>query len=152
MKVISIILLIGLAVSFSAAAQSNEVIDQVLDQNELVYKNGAYFVLTASGMVPETTEPEEAFSALLEKKSEWKLKNPRPEQKMRLGDFSHILMRALDIPGGLLYRIFPGPRYAAKELSYLGIIKKSADPFRDITGSEALQILGDTLEWKGAAQ
>ena len=102
MKVISIILLVGLAVSFSAAAQSNEVIDQVLDQNELVYKNGAYFVLTASGIVPETTEPEEAFTALLEKQSEWKLKNPRPEQKMRLGDFSHILMRALDIPGGLL--------------------------------------------------
>jgi hypothetical protein len=152
MKVIPIILLIGLAVSFSAAAQSNEVIDKVLDQNELVYKNGAYFVLTASGMVPETTGPEEAFTALLEKQSEWKLKNPRPEQKMRLGDFSHILMRALDIPGGLLYRIFPGPRYAAKELSYLGIIKKNADPCRDITGSEALQILGDTLEWKGAAQ
>jgi hypothetical protein len=152
MKVISIILLVGLAVSFSAAAQSNEVIDQVLEQNELVYKNGAYFVLTASGMVPETMGPEEAYTALLEKQSEWKLKDMRPEKKLRLGDFSHILMRALDIPGGLLYRIFPGPRYAAKELSYLGIIKKSADPYRDITGSEALQILGDTLEWKEGRQ
>lgn len=152
MKVLLIILLVGTAVSFSAAGQSNEVIDRVLEQNELVYKNGAYFVLTASGMLPDTVSPVEAFEALLEKKEEWKLKEPLPGKQMRLGDFSHILMRALNIKGGLLYRIFPGPRYAAKELAYLGMIKNSHDPCREITGSEALQILGDTLEWKGAAQ
>ena len=146
------LLFIALAVPFTATAQSNEVIDQVLEQQELIYKNGAYFILSAAGMVPETVQPEEAFAALLEKKEEWKLKDVLPQKQMRLGEFSYILMRALDIRGGLLYRIFPGPRYAARELAYTGIIKGSSDPYREITGGEALQILGDTLAWKGEAQ
>lgn len=147
-----VFLFIGLSVPFSAAAQSNEVIDSVLAQGELIYKNGAYFVLTASGMIPETAEPEEAYDFLLRKQEEWKLKEIAPDKRMRVGDFSYLMMRSLDIKGGLLYRIFPGPRYAARELSYLGFIKEHPSPCRELTGSEALQILGDALEWKGGQQ
>ncbi len=145
--VLSLLLFVCL-VPIAVSAQSNDVIDEVLEQTKLTYQNGAYLALSASGMISETDDPAEAYEVLTAQADNWKLKKLSPEKSMRLGDFSYILMRALEIKGGLFYKIFKGPRYAARELDYLGIIKEKPDPYRKISGTEAIQILGDTLEWK----
>jgi hypothetical protein len=57
-------------------------------------------------------------------------------------------MRALDIPGGIMYSMFPGPRYAAREIAYLGFVRGSGAPGRTVSGNEVMYILGRVLEWK----
>lgn len=149
---IVLFLFLGFCIPCTLAAQSNHVIDRVLAQEELRYAEGAYLAFAAAGLLSETAGPEEAYDLVRENRAKWKLKEPSPEKKMRLGDFSYILMRTLEIKGGLMYRIFPGPRYAARELDHLGIIKQVPSPYRPLSGREAIQILGDTLEWKEAGR
>ena len=61
-------------------------------------------------------------------------------------------MKAFEIPGGLLYALFPGPRYACNELAYLGFIKGNNSPYRTLSGEEMLRMMGYALGWKEARQ
>jgi hypothetical protein len=131
-------------------AQSNEVLDTVVGEAALSYGNAAYLVGTASGHVPETTAPADAVP-LLEQAG---LATPGlgPNDPVTLGDFSYMLTRAFGIPGGIMYRILPSPRYATRELAYLGIISGPAKPGMSLSGERALRILERVLNRKEAAQ
>jgi hypothetical protein len=63
-----------------------------------------------------------------------------------------MLTRAFKIDGGIMYRILPGPRYATRELAYLGIITGPAKAGMSLSGERALRILEMILNSKGAAQ
>ncbi len=130
-----------------AAAQSNDIIDSVLQDPSLLYKDGAYLVLTAAGYLPDTVTPDEAFADLEARRQEWRLQGLSAAEPMTLGEYSYLLMQAFSIRGGVLYSIFPGARYAARELSFLDLIEGPASPYRKVSGDEALLILGRTLEW-----
>ena len=47
-----------------------------------------------------------------------------------------------------MYRIYPWPRYAYRDLKYLAVIQDNNDPDAPMTGSTMLQILGriDTVQ------
>ena len=113
-----------------AHAQSNEIIDRLLEQDTASYDAALYMVRTAAG---ETAEPPVLSD------------NRRP---ISLGEYSHLLIEALDIPSGIMYRLFPGPRYAAREIAFYGFIRGSALPGRFISGSEVINILRRAMEWK----
>jgi hypothetical protein len=132
------------------SAQSNEVLDAVLGEATLSYGNAAYLVGTASGRIPETTAPADAVP-LMEQAG---LATPGrgPSDPVTLGDFSYMLTRAFGIPGGIMYRILPSPRYATRELAYLGIISGPAKPGMALSGDRALRILERILNRKEAAQ
>ena len=131
-------------------AQSNEVLDSALGEANISYGNAAYLVGTASGRLPETTIPADA-GALLEQAG---LGRPGlgSNDPVTLGVFSYMLTRAFGIQGGIMYRILPGPRYATRELSYLGIISGHAKPGMSLSGERALRILERILHRKEAAQ
>ena len=59
-------------------------------------------------------------------------------------------MKTLEIPGGLFYTIFPGARYAVREMQYRKLLVgiSGAHQFRRISGAEAVQIFADALFWK----
>ena len=59
-----------------------------------------------------------------------------------------MLMKSLDIDGGIMYKITSNARYACRELSYLGLITGSKSPYRTLTGEEALSLISRVLEWK----
>lgn len=141
------LLLGGLLFVAPVVGQSNEVIDTILADDVILYKNGSYIVLTAAGEVDESLTPAEAYDALEGLKKEWRVSLPGKDVPMSLGDFSYLVMRAFSINGGLFYRIFPGPRYAAREMKFLGFIQDGPSPYRKISGEEAVGILGRTLEW-----
>jgi hypothetical protein len=132
------------------SAQSNEVLDAVLGEPTLSYGNAAYLVGTASGHFPETTAPADAVP-LMEQAG---LAAPGlgPNDPVTLGDFSYMLTRAFSIPGGIMYRILPSPRYATRELAYLGIISGPAKPGMSLSGDRALRILERILNQKEAAR
>ena len=127
-------------------AQSNETLDRFLAQERAVFGYSAYMVLTAAGELPEEASPQEAAAAV--SRIGWSDKVSASETPISLGEYSYLLMKAFDIRGGLMYTLFPGPRYAARELKYLQIIPGKPAPGRSISGTDAVQILGRVLEWK----
>jgi len=127
-------------------AQSNEVVDRLLEQERATYGHSAYMVLTSLGEIPEDASVQEAAKRL--SAEGWSLKPRSAEQPITLGEYSYMLIEAFDIKGGIMYTIFPGPRYAAKELKFLEFIPGSSTPGRSLDGAEAVQILGRLLRWK----
>jgi len=105
-------------------------------------------VLASAGIINEDASPEEAVQALNE--TGW-LKNPvKTEDPVKLGAYSFIMMKAFGLKGGLMYLIFPGPRYASRELGSRGLLGKHISPYRVISGGEVVRFLGNLLEWKEA--
>ncbi len=132
------------------AAQSNEVLDAVLGEASLSYGNAAYLVGTASGHLPETTAPADAGPQL----EQQGLGRPglKPTDPVTLGDFSYMLARAFKMTGTIMYAVLPGPRYATRELAFLGYITGPAVPGMPLSGERALRILERIIHRTEAAQ
>jgi hypothetical protein len=130
-----------------AAAQSNSLIDRLLEQPRASFGAAAYLVLAASGdLDPEATE-QQALATLSEKG--WKLRTPQAEEPIRLGEFCFLIMKAFGEKGGLMYRLVPGPRYAVRELAYQGLVHGKVHSGRFPSGQEVVQLLGSYLDRKG---
>jgi outer membrane protein OmpA-like peptidoglycan-associated protein len=56
-------------------------------------------------------------------------------------------MNAFDINGSFLYALFPGPRYAFRELDYLRLIPGRRDPALRVSGEELLRMLDMVMVW-----
>jgi hypothetical protein len=130
-----------------AGAQSNQVIDQLLEQPRATFGAAAYLVFAASEAIPPEATEQEALTALSERS--WKLKARDPEEPIRLGEYCYLIMKAFEVKGGLMYRLIPRPRYAVRELAYLGFVRGKAYSARYPSGQEAVQILSSFLNRKG---
>ena len=127
-------------------AQSDEVIDELLAEKKASFGKSAYIVLTATGMISEDASEDKALSLIREKG--WKSLKKDIEEPINLGELSYIIMKAFEMKGGLMYTLFPRPRYASRELSYLGMISGSFEMYRVPSGEEVLRILGRVIDWK----
>lgn len=128
------------------SAQSNTVIDELLEKEKADWGRTTYLVLTAAELMDESTAISEVLTNL--EKQQWKLDAQQSEDAITLGEYSYMLMAAFDVPGGLMYKLIPGPRYAARELGYLNFIDNDKSPYRTLSGEEVLRILGRLMEWK----
>jgi hypothetical protein len=128
------------------AAQSNQLLDQILEQPKVSFGQAAYLVLTAVQKLPETASPEQAADALTS--SGWKVKVRAADQPISLGEYSYLLMQAFGLKGGLFYRLLPGPRYAAREMAFSRFIRGDGSPYRTLSGEEAVGMLQRALESK----
>lgn len=140
------LVLLALAAVLPLGAQSNQVLDQLLEREELPFGEAAYLVLVAIDRLPEEAAPEEAAAALAGQIPA--VRERGAGEAIPLGEYAYLLMQAFEVKGGLMYRLFPGPRYAARELAYRKIIRGKAHPNRPVSGTEAVQILRRLLEWK----
>jgi hypothetical protein len=129
-------------------SQSNAVIDGLLEEEKATYGKAVYMVLSAAELIAEDATAEEALSAL--EKTGWKVKMKPAEEPIQLGTYAYIVMRAFEIKGGLMYTLFPGPRYASRELGFKSYIKRDAGAYRTLSGREALRILGRVMLDRGA--
>ena len=129
------------------SAQSNELLDQLLDQPQAHFGDVVYMTMAAAKLVPDTATPEEAIQAL--QQQNWKIPVLPPEAPVTLGTYSYMLMKAFKLKGGVLYSIFPGPRYACRELGYRKIIDSDVRTFRSVSGEEAVRMLGKVMERQG---
>lgn len=126
-------------------AQSNALIDEYLDKSEADYASSAYFILSAAGLVPDSASPGDAVEKA---RSQWGIEPPEGRESLNLGEFSHLVMQAFGIPGGIMYTLVPGPRYAARELEFRDFILDKPRPGRMLSGEEALSIIGEALTWQ----
>ncbi|MFW5844525.1 MAG: hypothetical protein ACOCW6_11405 [Spirochaetota bacterium] len=139
------LIVLFLAVAGFAFGQSNEIIDSVLEEEQLSYGNAAYLVLVAAERLPETASPGEALSEL--ETLGWALDTRSAGDAVSFGEYSYLLMESLDLSGGLMYRFFPGPRYAARDVSAIGIAEGYAIVNMDIPGDRALRMLARALSY-----
>jgi hypothetical protein len=140
------------AVSGFLAAQTAAELENILATGEVTYSQAAFFILTAANVMPleNAGEPSpdngdalEAFTAA--KENRWLPSRARAEKPIRLGELSLLIMKAIELKGGIMYSIFPNSRYACRELVYLQIIQSESDPAGRVDGRTFLQILGRML-------
>ncbi len=139
-----LLLFIGIATTL-AVAQSNEVIDEVLSEDEATFGHAVYLSLLASGAAPPDATVEEVYAGL--DWDRWNLSEKRVNDTVSLGEFSYLVMESLGISGGIMYSIVPGPRYAARELAYLEFLLGNGSPYRTVSGEEMMHILGQALAY-----
>ncbi len=135
-----------LACAANLTAQSNQTIDRLLAEKPAMFGDAAYVILSAVGFVPEGATGEDAAAAVAEKKL--LPKTPSPADPVTLGEVCYLIMETQGIKGGLFYSLFPGPRYATRELASLGLLKGYTHPNRVVSGEEVMWILGAVLDWK----
>jgi hypothetical protein len=121
-------------------------LDRLLEKEAVSWGEAARFVLAAADWRAGLSE-ERAFTAAVELAG--LPKNTAAAGPANLGGVSLLIMRAFDMKGGL-YRVFPTPHYAYRELKYLGLIQGRSDPHMKVSGERFLQILGRVLDYTGA--
>ena len=127
-------------------AQSNQLVDEVIAQKPIQFGHAAYLILTASEKIPETASTEEAAAFALAQK--WGLQPQSASAPAPLGQVSLLIMKSLDLKGGLFYSLFPGTRYALRELSYLKVAAKPNWPEKLLAGDEVMRMLTKAMEIK----
>ncbi|HUX19894.1 MAG TPA: hypothetical protein VMW69_01555 [Spirochaetia bacterium] len=141
----SLLISMGLLVVATSMAwgQSNTTLDKILAGKAASFADAAYLVLTATKKIPDSATLTEAADAVATQN--WGIKPSQADQPLTLGTYSFMLMKAFKMHGGIMYTLFPGPRYAARELVYLGDIHGDTSPYRTLSGTEAVNILGSVL-------
>jgi hypothetical protein len=143
MRTVLLTLVVLLLVGGVAVAQSNEIIDQMLEAEQATFGQAAYIAFIGAGEAPEDASIEEVYQSI--SWSDWKLEQMPMEEPITLGEFSYLVMENLGISGGLMYRMIPGPRYAAREFEYLDFFLGNGSPYRTVSGQEVLHIMGQAL-------
>jgi hypothetical protein len=146
LTLIALVALLG----FPCFAQSNERVDALLAQQQTTVDIAAYIVLAAGGQVAEDAAPADAYA--LAQQNKWLPAGLGETDPLRLDAFCALVMRSLGLKGGLMYSIFPGPRYAYREFVAKGIVDGNGGPHRLLPGDEALTILRQAMELKGGAK
>lgn len=139
-----------LAAAAGLYAQSAKEMDLLLADPGVSYARAARYVLPAAGILPAAVSEADAFKAALEKG--WLPDGADPAATIRLDDSAYLVMRAFSLEGGLMYRLFPGPRYAYRELSYRRYIQGRRDPAQPVSGERLVRILGRVLDAKGGGE
>jgi hypothetical protein len=120
--------------------------DRFLEEPAVAYGDAAYLVLVGAGLLKDGEPVERALSVLSERG--WAVGGKGASDPLTLGEFAFLVMRANGIPGGLMYHVAPGPRYATRELEYLEVIQGKGRPGSAVSGERAARILGRVLDWK----
>jgi len=147
--IISILLALGFMLPVGLSAQSNEVMDVFLSRNEADLGTSVYLVLAAMNVIDQSSSVEDAVSLLEESGNYGKIRNLDTDRSISYGEFSYIVMETLGEKGGLMYRILPGPRYAAREVSYKKWIIGKSIPGRILKPFEVINALVTIMEEEG---
>jgi outer membrane protein OmpA-like peptidoglycan-associated protein len=121
--------------------------DELLDAGEITWAQACRFVLPASGALEEGVDAGAAFAAARER--DWLPRRAAADRAVNLGGLSYLLVQAFELKKSILLTLFPGPRYAYRQLDYLRLIPGVRDPALKVSGERFLQILGGVLGYQG---
>lgn len=134
-----VLALVNLGVLNAQAAR----MDMVLAAAEINSALASAMVLPAAGILDEHCTEEEAFQKA--QALDFFSQGMTPEKILRASEVSLLIMRAFGFKGGFLYTLFPGPRYAYREMRYRDFLPDIADPGIRVSGEQLLYILGRVL-------
>ena len=128
----------------AAGAQSSEKLTELISTDKATYGQASYLSAVYSGLLSEDADYEEAVKKLAENKI---LKEGTdPSKAVTLSELSYICTKTAGTKGGLFYTLFPGPRYALRELKAKGIIPDYKDPSSKVSGREVIALFNAVLE------
>jgi len=120
-------------------------LETVLEAPAVTCGQAAMFVLNSAGIDYSGSSFDYAVS------KGW-LKNAAPGNQISMKALSFLIMKAFSIKGDIMYRLFPGPRYAYRSMVSLSYIQGVSDPSMKISGDRFLLILGNVLTAQGEGQ
>jgi outer membrane protein OmpA-like peptidoglycan-associated protein len=129
------------------AAQTASELERILSLPEVTYGDASWFILNAAGIPLVDNSQDGAYRFAADK--QWLPKKAEARQPLSLGALSFLVMRAFNIKGGLMYTLFPGPRYAYRELSYRKILSGRAYSTMQVSGERLVRILSRALDYAG---
>jgi len=130
-------------------AQSNDMIDRILAEDVASIGSVAYVALSAAELINDDTTPARAVRVASE--AGWLPEQADASAPASFGQMAFLMMQALEVNGGLMYRLFPGPRYAAREFVYRKWSPERKAPGDRISGQFLLRVAGNFLESTGVA-
>jgi outer membrane protein OmpA-like peptidoglycan-associated protein len=135
----------------SLHAQVAAEMDALLETPAINFIQASRFVLAAADVFQtDGLRTGDYFTALnLARENGWLPKEVVPDSHVKLGELCFLVMGAFGMRGSFLYALFPGPRYAFRELDYLRMIPGRRDPARQVSGEELLRILDLAMAGKG---
>jgi len=148
-------LCITVAVFLIAAAafgQAAEKIDKILETERATFGHAAYLIQTALNDGSDGLDFETAFDRFKNENENLIRNSVSAEDVIPIKTYAFLLMKVFDIKGGMMYRIYPCPRYAYRDLQYLGVIQDKKNPDAVMSGASLLQILGRIDTVQGGAQ
>jgi hypothetical protein len=132
----------------SAGVDDNAVIDSILAQKAISWENAAWLVGKATQLLDDNATPADAVQKAVS--AGWGPASRAPEAPLDLKSYSYTLFKALAFPSGLMYRVFPGPRYALREMMFRKIVPVTLPPDKPVSGEEAMRYLQSAQDWKAA--
>ncbi len=143
-KFFPLFFLISLVSTIPLSAQSNNLIDNLLSQKEAAFGDTVLLVLTAGRIIPEGSGTDTAMKVLAEKFG--KLSGKKADNHITAAEMSFIIMKTFNLKGGIMYMLFPGPRYAYRELVYRKDLSGRGGPYRKVSGDEVLRTLRQVMD------
>lgn len=125
-------------------AQSNDMIDSILQEEVATVGSAAYVALSAADLVPDEATRDRAVTVARE--AGWLPAEAAADDPATFGTFAYLLMAAVEVDGGLMYRLIPGPRYAAREFVYQGWSPERRAPGDVISGQFMIRVTGNFLD------
>jgi hypothetical protein len=130
-----------------AHGQTAAEMDTLLDTGGITWDQACRFVIPASGAMEAHAGSGAAFALALERG--WLPRGAAADSPASLGGLSFLIAKSFSIKNSVLYALFPGPRYAYRQLDYLGLIPGLRDPAMKVSGERLVQILGRVLDYRG---
>ena len=124
-----------------------EKVSEIIKTEKTTFGQAAYLVGVYSGSVEESSDYDKAVSALKEKGVI--SADVDSNKEINLAELSYLCMQTTEMNGGLFYTLFPGPRYAFRELKARGILPALADPGVKVNGRDAIAVLNGCIEEDG---
>ncbi|MDR2160150.1 MAG: hypothetical protein LBP23_08820 [Treponema sp.] len=129
----------------AAVGQTAEKLDAVLAAEQVSFAQAALVVLPAAGILSQEAGADAAFAAA----GDWLPRRAEMNAPIRMGELSYLVMRSFGFSGGILYALFPGPRYAYRAMAWRRLLPLKADPYRTLSGEDLLYIIGQVLAFTG---
>ena len=130
--------------------QTAAQLDEILEEEHLSYGSAAYLLLGVSDIAGEPENRETATETLEARGVH--LPEADVDARINLGELSLLTMQVLEIDGGFMYRLLEDPRYAARELEFLGVIQDTAFPRMRVSGERGLRIVNRAIALREEGQ
>lgn len=124
-------------------AQSADKMTEVLESEKVTLGQVSYFIATASGKIDEKESEEDAVKVM--KAIQFTDAEVKSDEYVKVKDLAWMLASTWKIDGSLMLKLFPGPRYAFKQLKADGILNDFDDPDSFMDGHRFFNILTDCM-------
>jgi hypothetical protein len=123
----------------------SDILDRVRDGVTVTYADASRAALAAAGRLDLATLS--AAESRSRAEEELPLRGTRRDEAVTASEFAFFVVEAFDVPTGLMYRLFPSPRYALRELRFRDLMPTELESQELIDGRSALSVLSRTRAW-----